>query len=359
MLMSENLPGTITSEEELDALLARPYPETIDLMRRLDGDIMILGVGGKMGPSLARLAAEACRAAGVRKRVIGVARFSDPAQREWLERHGVETLRCDLARAEDVAALPQIRNILFLAGRKFGAVGSEAETWIQNVIVPANVAQTFRSSRIVAFSTGCVYPLLPSGGRGSCEVDLPAPVGEYANSCLGRERVFQYYSSTHGIPVLLYRLNYAIDLRYGVLADIAQKVAAGEPVDVTVGSANVIWQGDANNRALLSLELAGSPAVPLNITGPETLSTREIAHEFGRLLNRPVTITGQEGEKCYLSDASRSIELWGAPKVSLPQLMRWTAEWIQRGGRNLGKPTHFTVTDGQFLDETRSEEAVR
>ncbi len=357
--MIENLPETIETEVDLDALMAQPYPETVELMRRLDGDIAILGVGGKMGPSLARLAVNACREAGIAKRVIGVARFSDPSQRELLEKYGVETVVCDLSDIDAVRRLPKVKNVLYLAGRKFGTTGSEAQTWIQNVVVPANVAQTFADSRIVAFSTGCVYPLLGPESGGSRESDAPAPVGEYANSCLGRERVFENYSREKGTPVLIYRLNYAIDLRYGVLADIAQRVAAGEPVDLTVGSANCLWQGDANNRALLSLELAASPAAALNITGPETLSVRELAGEFGRLLGREVTFTGTEGGKCYLSNAARSVELWGAPRVSVDRMIQWTAAWIQRGGRNLGKPTHFTVTDGQFLDEVPAQEAAQ
>lgn len=358
--MAESLPRQIETEEELDELLARPYPETVELMKRLEGDIIILGVGGKMGPSLARLAVNAVREAGVAKKVIGVARFSDPSLRDWLHKYGVETITCDLSDFDAVRALPKAANVLYLAGRKFGAVGSEAQTWIQNVVVPSYVGQAFRDSRIVAFSTGCVYALLGPESGGSTEADPPAPVGEYANSCLGRERVFENYSRQYGTPVLLYRLNYAIDLRYGVLDDIGRKVAAGEPVDLTVGAANCIWQGDANNRALLCLEHAGSPPVALNITGPETLSVREVALEFGRLLGREVTFTGTEGNKCYLSNASRSIELFGPPRVPVSRLIEWSARWIERGGRNLNKPTHFTVTDGQFLDEVPpQQEAIR
>jgi nucleoside-diphosphate-sugar epimerase len=220
-----------------------------------------------------------------------------------------------------------------------------------NVVVPANVARTFTDSRIVAFSTGCVYPLVAAGMPGCTEEDPPAPVGEYANSCLGRERVFEYYSRENNTPVLLFRLNYAIDMKYGVLADVAMRVLCGKPVDLSVGRANVIWQGDANNRALLCLEQATSPATPLNITGPETLSIRDLATEFGRLLGRSVTFTGTGGGRAYLNDASRSISLFGPPRIPAAVLVRWTAEWLGRGGVTLGKPTHFTVTDGQFLDE--------
>ncbi len=345
------VPGTIRDENHLGEVLAQPYSETVDLMRRLDGDLMVLGVGGKMGPSLARLAVRACREAGVSKAVTGVARFSEPGLREALERDGVRTVACDLSDADAVARLPRVRNVIFMAGRKFGLTGSEAQTWIMNVVVPANVARVFAGSRIVAFSTGCVYPLVAPGMPGCTEGVPPAPVGEYANSCLGRERVFEHFSRETNTPVLLYRLNYAIDMKYGVLADVAGRILRGQPVDLTVGSANVIWQGDANNRALLCLEHASVPAVPLNITGPETVTIRDLAAEFGRLLGRPVMFTGSDSGKAYLSDASRSTALFGPPRISVPVLVRWTADWLGRGGATLGKPTHFAVTDGQFLDE--------
>jgi nucleoside-diphosphate-sugar epimerase len=219
-----------------------------------------------------------------------------------------------------------------------------------NVVVPANVAQTFRDSRIVCFSTGCVYELLPPSSAGSTETDAPAPVGEYANSCLGRERVFEHYSREHGTPVLLYRLNYAIDLRYGVLSDIATRVWSGELVDRSVEAVNFIWQGDANNRALLCLEHATSPPTALNITGAEKIETELIARRFGELFGKPVSFTGNGSGRGYLSNAGRSMELFGPTHVSTEQMVRWTAEWIQQGGRNLNKPTHFSVTDGQFLD---------
>ncbi len=342
---------TPANENELEEILSEPYPETIEMMRRLDGDIILLGVAGKVGPSLARMAVKACKAAGVEKRVIGVARFSDPAQKSLLGAAGVETITCDLSDAAQVAALPKVKNVIFLAGRKFGDVGSEPLTWIMNVIVPNNVAQEFVDSRIVAFSTGCVYPLLKVDGPGSSETDPALPVGEYANSCLGRERIFEHFSNTKGTEVLQYRLNYAIDLRYGVLTDIAQPIWEGRPVNRSVPVFNIIWQGDANNRALLCLEHTASPAAIMNITGPETLKTEDIAKKFGELFNKPVTFVGEPGANAFLNDASRSMELWGQPKVSADELIRMTAEWIMAGGRNLNKPTHFQVTDGQFLDE--------
>lgn len=342
---------TPANENELEELLSDPYPETVDLMRRLDGDIILLGVAGKVGPSLARMAVKACEMAGITKRVIGVARFSDPAQKTALEDAGVETLVCDLSDAEQVAALPKAKNVIFLAGRKFGDVGSEPLTWIMNVVVPANVGQAYTDSRIVAFSTGCVYPLMPAEGRGAREVDPPGPVGEYANSCLGRERAFEYFSGEHGTPVLQYRLNYAIDLRYGVLSDIARPIWEGKPVSRNMPVFNIIWQGDANNRALLCLEHTSSPPMVMNITGPEKLQTEEVARRFGEIFNKPVNFVGQPAEKVFLNDASRSFELFGKPRVTADELIHMTAEWIMQGGRDLNKPTHFNVTDGQFLDE--------
>jgi len=342
------------NEIALEELLSEPYPETVELMKRLTGDILILGVAGKVGPSLARLAKRACEEAGVRKRIIGVARFSDPAQRDLLEAAGIETITCDLSDAEQVAALPQCTNVIFLAGRKFGEVGSEPLTWIMNVIVPANVAQVFTKSRIVAYSTGCVYPLVPPDAPGCTEETPAAPVGEYANSCLGRERMFEYYSQKSGTPVVQYRLNYAVDLRYGVLPDIARTIWEGRPVSLAVPTFNCLWQGDANNRTLLCLEHTSSPPAIMNITGPETLSTREIAEEFGRLFGKPVQFTGTPGEKVFLNDASRSMKLFGPPKVNAETLVKWTADWIRAGGRDLNKPTHFQVTDGQFLDEANA-----
>ncbi len=345
---------TPANENELEEILSEPYPETVEMMRQLDGDIILLGVAGKVGPSLARMAVKACEMAGVKKRVIGVARFSDPAQKTALEAAGIETVVCDLSDAEQVAALPKARNVIFLAGRKFGDVGSEPLTWIMNVIVPANVGEAFANSRIVAFSTGCVYALETINGKGSRETDRPVPVGEYANSCLGRERIFEYFAGKCGTEVLQYRLNYAIDLRYGVLSDIARPIWEGKPVSRSVPMFNIIWQGDSNNRALLSLKHTANPPTVLNVTGPEYLNTEEVARKFGEIFNKPVTFTGDPGEKMFLSDASRSFELFGKPRVTADELIRMTAEWIMRGGRDLNKPTHFTVTDGQYLDEPAS-----
>ncbi len=344
------------TEDQLEELLSRPSSATVEMMRRLKGDILVLGAGGKMGPTLCMVAVRACQEAGVTKTVTAVSRYSDPEARQRLESHGVRTISCDLADADAVAELPDALNVIYMAGRKFGEVGSEAQTWIMNVVVPANVAKKYASSRVVCFSTGCVYALLPPEHSGSTELDPPAPVGEYASSCMGRERVFEHYSTTHGTKVLLYRLNYAIDLRYGVLNDIATRIVAGEPVDTNVPYVNVLWQGDANNRALLCLEHAASPPRALNVTGSEKLSVEWLARELARRMGRAVTFTGDAGQKAYLSDARESMALFGQPEVSIETMLDWTADWVLRGGKMLNKPTHFQVSDGQFLDEKSQTE---
>jgi len=344
------MPQKLLNNEALDNFLATPYPETVEMMKRLKGDIMILGVGGKMGPTLALQAKRAIETAGVQKRVIGVARFSDPAHKALLESNGIETISCDLTNEQQVEALPKIENLIYMAGRKFGTPGSEPLTWMMNAIAPYHVAKSFIGKNIVAFSTGCVYSFASPKSGGSKETDIPVPVGEYSNSCLGRERIFDYFSEKFGTKVLHYRLNYSIDLRYGVLVDIALKVFHGKPVDLQVSYVNFIWQGDACNRALLCLEHTSSPANVVNITGQELLSVKELALKFGSIFNKPVTFTGEDAGAYYLSNADKSIELFGKPKVTPDEMIPWVAEWIQAGGEILGKPTHFEVTNGQFLD---------
>jgi hypothetical protein len=341
-------PETINSEEQLEELLSRPTEAVVELFRKLEGDLAVLGVAGKIGPSLARMARRACDAAGVSRRVLGVSRFSDPRERERLEAHGVETIAGDLLDPAFVAGLPQVRNALFLAGMKFGSEANLALTWAMNAYVPALVADHYRASRVVAFSTGCVYPLVAVSSGGSTERDRPVAVGEYAQSCLGRERMFEYGSARYGTPAALLRLNYAAELRYGVLVDLASKVAGGEPVDLSMGYFNVIWQGDANAAALLSLAQCGSPATVLNLTGPETLSAREVALDFGRLLGKRPMFVGAEAPTALLSDASLAHRLFGKPRVSPDQMMRWTAGWVGGGKRLLNKRTHYEVRDGKY-----------
>ena len=341
-------PETITSVEQLENLLAVPTPELIDLMRRLDGDIMILGIAGKIGVSLGHQAVNAIREAGVKKRVIGVSRFSDPASRELLEAWGVETISCDLMNREAVAQLPKVKNVIFMAGRKFGTDGSEHLTWAMNVLLPYWVGEHFRDSNVVVFSTGCVYPLATVESCGCDESVAPAPVGEYSQSCLGRERVFEYCARTFGTKVLLFRLNYAVDLRYGVLHDIAMDIANNRPVNNTVGYFNVIWQGDVTANALRALEMCDNPPAILNVTGPETASVAKTARTMGEIMGLPVTFRGEPGNLCYLNDAGLMCRKFGYPHVSLEQMIRWQAAWIANGGISIGKPTHFEVNNGKF-----------
>ena len=334
---------------ELENYISQPTDALIDMMRRLDGDIMILGVAGKMGVTMAMQAANAVRAAGVKKDVIGVARFSDASLREKLERSGVKTITCDLVDQAQISQLPQIKNIIFMAGRKFGTQGGEDLTWAMNVLAPSYVANHFKNSRITAFSTGCVYPLVSAEEGGCTENVQPEPVGEYSQSCLGRERILQYASRINKTPMLLFRLNYAIDLRYGVLHDIAMPVWRGEKVNNAVSHFNAIWQGCANEAALRSLELVSSPVGILNVTGPETVSTEEVAEEFGRLFGKKVEyIYPVAGRRGYLNNASKMFELFGKPSVTMEQMIKWQAQWIMSGGESLNKPTHFEVNNGKF-----------
>ncbi|MGI8741424.1 MAG: NAD-dependent epimerase/dehydratase family protein [Bryobacteraceae bacterium] len=310
-------------------------------MRRLDGDILILGAAGKMGPSLARLCRRAADVAGKPRRIFAVSR-------RLIDQPGVESISCDLLDREQIAQLPGCPNVLYLAGRKFGSSGRPDLTWAMNTMVPGLVAERFLRSRIVVFSTGNVYPLRDPSTGGSSESDLAAPVGEYAQSCLGRERIFEYYSGEHGLPCVFFRLNYAVDLRYGVLVDIAKKVYAGEPVALEVPAFNVIWQRDANSYALRSLELCESPPKILNITGPEICTVRAAAEFFASRFQRPCRFAGVEGPSALLSDASVSHRLLGPPDVSTGELMNRVAEWVQAGGESLDKPTRFEVADGRF-----------
>lgn len=341
-------PEKITDTEELEMLLARPSQALVDMMRRLEGDVMILGIAGKMGLTMGRRALNAVRAAGVDKQVIGVSRFSSQRDRDKLDSWGVKTIACDLLDREAVQKLPEIPNVIFMAGRKFGTEGAEELTWAMNVLVPWYVAERFCRSRIVAFSTGCVYPLRGIAAGGCTETDVPAPVGEYSQSCLGRERIFQHAARVFGTRSVLLRLNYAIDLRYGVLHDIARQIWSRRPVCDTSGFFNVIWQGDANDYALRALELASVPATVLNVTGPETASTRQIATELAARMNLPVAFTDTFHDATYLNNAGFLHGLMGYPSIALSQLVRWQAEWFLAGGESLDKPTHFEVADGKF-----------
>ncbi len=344
LLSRDTLPTTVESVAALDDLLARPTQALTDDLRRVEGDIMILGVAGKMGPTVAALA----KAAVPDRRIIGVARFSDPLVKSWLEARGIETINCDLLNEAAIAALPKSPNIIFMAGRKFGAEGDLALTWAMNAHVPALVAQAFPTSRIVAFSTGCVYPFVPVTSGGATEDEPPNPPGEYAQSCVGRERLLEYFSNRFGTPGRLFRLNYAIDLRYGVLHDIASKVIQGQPIDITISHVNVIWQGDAAAQALRCLAHCETPTSPINVSGHQILAVRELATKFGQRFGRAPAFTGTETPTAWLTNTALAVRLFGEPVVEIDRLIGWTADWVARAMPSLGKPTKYEVADGRY-----------
>lgn len=334
--------------EEAEKNLLQPSPALVSDIRDLEGDIIILGVGGKMGPSLARLARQAVDQAGVNKRVIGVSRFSERQLQEELEADGIETVAADMLEEDQLQALPEVANVLYLAGTKFGTTGKEALTWAMNAYLPGRVAEHYRNSRIVAFSTGNVYPFTTVASGGPAEDHPVGPVGEYGQSCLGRERVFQYFSAKNNTPLLLYRLNYAIDFRYGVLLEIARAVQEGKPIDLTTGNVNVIWQGDANEIALRALKHCDVPAKVLNVTGPETVSIKWLAGQFGRLFGKEPMFVNEVQPTALLSNAAEAHRLFGYPRVTLRHMIDLTADWLSSGGMTLNKPTHFQKRTGQF-----------
>lgn len=340
---------TIETVAELEAQLSQPTAGVLETLRAIDGDFMVLGAGGKMGPTLARMLRRGLDQIGhSKRRITAVSRFSTASTVQDLQAHGVATISCDLMDRAAVQALPSAANVIFMAGQKFGTHEDPDLTWAMNTVVPAFVVERFAHSRIVVFSTGCVYPLVPADGPGANEDAPLTPLGEYANSCVGRERVFSHFAKQHGTHSLMFRLCYAIDLRYGVLCDVASKVAHGLPIDVTMGAANVIWQGDANARAIQCLLHVASPPIALNVTGIERVSIRWLAQRFGDLFKREPILVGQESRTAWLWDASRSYELFGPPSVSLDEMITATARWHRLGGSVLGKPTHFEVRDGQY-----------
>ncbi|MBR0758237.1 NAD(P)-dependent oxidoreductase [Bradyrhizobium jicamae] len=344
LLTRDTLPETIPDIAALDELLCRPSQALIDDLRKVDGDIMILGVAGKMGPTLAGLA----RRALPDRKVIGVARFSDTSVKDWLQARGIETINCDLLDETAIRRLPKSPNVIFMAGRKFGAEGDLSLTWAMNAHVPALVAQAFAGSRIVAFSTGCVYPFVPVDGKGSDEAMAPNPPGEYAQSCVGRERMFEYFSRKFSTPGRLFRLNYAIDMRYGVLHDIATKVLTGKPIDVGLGHVNFIWQGDASAQALRCLAHCDTPTSPINVSGHEILTVRDLADIFGERFGRAPVIVGKEEPTAWLTNTSQAVKLFGEPVVDTDRLITWTADWVARSMPSLGKPTKYEVRDGRY-----------
>lgn len=342
------LPDTIADVAQLDDLLSEPSPRAVEVLCQLDGDLVLLGVGGKMGPTLARMARRAVDAAGLRRKVIGVSRFSSGSLESQLRGWGVDTVRCDLLDPEQVEKLPNAPNVLFMTGMKFGATGQESLTWAMNAYLPSLVCRKYARSRIVAFSTGNVYGLSPVAIGGSVETDPLRPVGEYAMSAVGRERMFEHFSRTLGIPMALLRLNYATEMRYGVLVDLARWVLAGEPVNLTMGNLNAIWQADANAAALEAFAHLATPPRIINLAGPELLSVRRVALQLGELLGKSVRFEGSESNEALLSNGQFGHQLFGYPRVGARQMIAWIADWVQRGGDHLGKPTHFEVRDGNF-----------
>lgn len=343
------IPQSFADVEALEAFMSEPTPGLIADLAAVDGDIIVLGVGGKMGPTLARMA----KRAAPHKRIIGVARFSEPGLKASLESHGVECIACDLLDRQALQRLPNVaqgvRNCVFMAGHKFGAADNAALTWMMNVGVPMMVAEAFCDMRIVSFSTACVYPFVAVDGPGADET-TPAtpPAGDYANSCVGRERMFEFGSRKYGTPGRMVRLSYAIDMRYGVLHDVARAVFEGREIDLTMGHADVIWQGDANEQSLRLLAHCTTPATPINITGPRHTRIRWLAGEFGRRFGKAPALVGNEAGTAWLEDTTQSQALFGEPRVSLDTMIDWVADWIRRGGASLGKPTHFSTRDGKY-----------
>lgn len=335
------------NEDILNQKLTNPSQKLISGMAELTGDILILGAGGKMGPTLAILAKNAIKAAKGNNKVIAVSRFTDPVVVNLMKEHDIETISVDLLKPGALESLPEVPNVIYMAGRKFGTDGQEAQTWAMNAWLPALVAEKYKHSKIVVFSSGNIYPMMPVNS-GASENTKPSPVGEYAMSCLGRERMFEYGSKEYGTEVFMYRLNYAVDLRYGVLHDIAVNIMEEKPVSLSATAFNCIWQGDANEMALLALLHTGCPAVKMNITGPETVSVRYVAGELGKLLGKEPIFAGEEAPVALLNNSALAMETFGYPTVSLKTLIRWQAEWILAGGRSLGKPTHFEEREGKY-----------
>lgn len=338
----------LLTNEALEAKLAEPSEALIHDLSKVEGDIMILGVGGKMGPSLARLAKNAMNQGGLSKRVIGVSRFSNEQARQELEEAGIETISCNLLEDDELQALPHADNILYMAGNKFGTTGREHFSWAMNSYLPGRVSEKYKDSQIVVFSSGNIYPFMPINSGGADESVTPEPLGEYAQSCLGRERVFEYHSRKNNTPMSIFRLNYAVDLRYGVLLEVAKSVAEEKPINLATGHANVIWQGDANAMALRCLTQCSTPPSIINVTGPETVSIRWLAEQFASRLGKSAQFEEKESDSALLNNAAKSFQLFGYPQVSLQQMIDWVAEWVGAGGETLNKPTHFQERKGKF-----------
>ena len=346
MSQSSCAPGSV---DELEDNLSTPSAGVVATFSEIEGDLLILGVGGKMGPTLARMAKRASDAASIKRRIIGVSRFSSPQLPEQLASWGIETITCDLMNQDAIKLLPEVANIVFMTGLKFGASSNPALTWAMNCYLPALVSQRFPNSRIAVFSSGNVYGMTSvNTGTGSVEKDSVQPIGEYAMTVLGRERMFEYFSRRDDIPMALLRLNYSTELRYGVLVDLAEMVRDEKPIDLTTGYFNVIWQTDANAIALQTLTHVASPPLVINIAGCDLFRVRDVCQQFGRIMNKPVCFTGHESTDALLSNANKSYELIERPSTSAEQMIRWTAEWVMGRKENLGKSTHFASRNGKY-----------
>ena len=343
-----SFPDLIQNEAALDEVLTRPRPALVEFMRGLSSPLAVLGAGGKMGPTLALLAKRAPEASGHSLEVIAVSRFSDGPSQQWLQDRGVRTFRADLLERKEVARLPDAANLIFLVGLKFGTSQNPALTWAVNTVVPTQIMERYAGARLVALSTGNVYPLLPANSPGATEDHTLTPLGEYANAAVARERIFEYFSQKNGTSVALLRLNYATELRYGILVDIARKIASHEPIQLDNGYFNCIWEGDANEMILRSLELASAPASAWNLTSPAKLNVREMGEQLGMLFGAAPKFSGCETEMALLSDSTKLCAVLGAPSTSVENMLRWTAHWVTLGGRWLDKPTHFEVRDGLY-----------
>ncbi len=340
--------ASIETVDELEDLLSQPSRGLIEMMRRLSGDLIVLGVGGKMGPTLARMARRATESAGKDRRIFGASRFSSPQLSDRLRFHGIEPIAIDLLDRAQLATLPEVPNVIFMAGMKFGGNGNESLAWAMNCWLPGLICERYRDSRIVVFSTGNVYGLTPVKGGGSTENSPLNPLGDYAMSCVGRERMFDHFSRTLRISTAIIRLNYATEMRYGVLVDLARRVWTRQPVDVAMGYVNVIWQAEASAMALQALDHANCPPFILNVAGPETLRVRDVAARFGEWMGREVRYVGEEAADALLNDGRRGHDMFGEPCVSAEMMTRWIADWVMHGREDLGKPTHFQTRDGKF-----------
>ena len=337
----------IRTVAELEKKLSKPTPGVVEAMAKLDGDLLILGAGGKIGPTLAQMAAQASEEAGVKRKIIAVSAVYTKEARQRLKKLGVDMIKTDLLAPGTMNALPDAPNVMYMLGMKFGSTGAEWNTWGVNVHLAGMSASRYRNARIVAFSSGNIYPFLPIG-NGATEETPPCPVGEYAMSCLGRERMFDYYAHNAGTKVLHYRLNYAVELRYGIVYDVGSKVWNGTPIDVTMGYVNVVWQGYANAVALQSFALADSPPGALNVAGPETVAVRWMAERFGKLMGKKPKLIGQEAPTALLSNGAQCHKLFGYPQANIDTIIEWATDWIMAGGSTLGKPTHYETRDGKF-----------